>query len=116
VQEVKLLNIKEGFYEFLDLSGLFYLHATYSSGKVIKISQNVEFEGAKFKQIVLSSLNLQGTSLFSELLSKANAVASITFVTFPIGDFNRPISCRLNYWGGLIYTHQMFSTLGSLNW
>jgi len=81
-------------------------------GQIKRITMhNVEKDEMKFKQIVLSSNQLESSSLFNDLLDKASAIANLSFTTPLLETTSRPLSCRVNYWGGLtIYTPNLLDS------
>jgi len=81
-------------------------------GQIKRVTmQNIEYQDIKFKQITLSANQLESSDLFSELLNSAQVITNISFVTPPLDASNRPLSCRINYWGGLtIYTPNLLAS------
>ena len=81
-------------------------------GQIRRITlQNVEYQGIKFKQIVLSANQLENSNLFSELLNSTQVITNMSFITPPLSASNRTLSCRINYWGGLtIYTPNLLDS------
>lgn len=82
------------------------------AGQIKRITMhNIKRVEVKFKQVVLSSDQLESSSLFNDLLNDASAIANLSFVTPPLESTNRPLSCRVNYWGGLtIYTPNLLDS------
>lgn len=82
------------------------------AGQIKRITMhNIEKDEVKFKQIVLSSNRLTFSSLFNDLLDKASAIANLSFTTPLLETTSRPLSCRINYWGGLtIYTPNLLDS------
>ena len=81
-------------------------------GQIKRITMhNIEKDEVKFKQIVLSSNQLESSSLFNDLLDKTSAIANLSFTTPLLETTSRPLSCRVNYWGGLtIYTPNLLDS------
>ncbi len=81
-------------------------------GQIKRITMhNIEKDDVKFKQVVLSSNQLEFSSLFNDLLNKASAIANLSFTTPLLETTNRQLSCRVNYWGGLtIYTPNLLDS------
>lgn len=81
-------------------------------GQIKRITMhNIEKDDVKFKQVVLSSNQLESSSLFNDLLNKASAIANLSFTTPLLKTTNRPLSCRVNYWGGVtIYTPNLLDS------
>jgi len=63
--------------------------------------QQVEHGYFRYKQIVLSSNDLQNTDLFKDLYPSSPIITNLSFSTPLLRTSGRSISCRLNYWGGL---------------
>jgi len=95
---------------FLELKGCLLLKE--SPGQIKRITmQNIDHKGLKFKQIVLSANQLENSDLFMDLLNSAQGIANMNFVTPPLNSSGRPLSCRINYWGGLtIYTPNLLDS------
>lgn len=71
-------------------------------GQVKKVTlRNVEHNYKNYKQIVLSSENLQDSDLFNNMFSSALEISNMSFETPVLRTTGRPITCRVNYWGGL---------------
>lgn len=89
-----------------------WLLSNVPQGQIRRITlQNVEYQGMKYKQIVLSTNQLEISDLFSELLKSTQVITNMSFVTPPLSASNRPLSCRINYWGGLtIYTPNLLDS------
>jgi hypothetical protein len=72
---------------------------------------DVDEGGIKFKQIVLNSSRLENSPLFNRLLNSASVITNLGFITPPLSANSRPLSCRVNYWGGLtIYTPDLLAS------
>jgi len=82
------------------------------TGQIKRITMhNIEKDEVKFKQIVLSSNQLESSSLFNDLLDKASAIANLSFTTPLLETTSRTLSCRVNYWGVLtIYTPNLLDS------
>ncbi|MHA1267833.1 MAG: hypothetical protein ACTSRS_21560 [Candidatus Helarchaeota archaeon] len=96
--------------DFLELKN-WLLSGEYSN-QIRRITlQNIEYEGRKFKQIVLSANQLEDSSLFNNLLDSSQAVANMSFITPPLDSSKRPLSCRINHWGGItIYSPNLLDS------
>ena len=83
-----------------------------TEGQIRRVTlQKVEHQGMKFKQIVLSANQLENSDLFLRLLNSSQVIANMSFLTPPLNASNRPLSCRINYWGGLtIYTPNLLDS------
>lgn len=82
------------------------------TGQIKRITMHdIKKDEVKFKQVVLSSNQLESSSLFNDLLNEASAIANLSFTTPPLETTSRPLSCRVNYWGGLtIYTPNLLDS------
>ena len=82
------------------------------AGQIKRITMhNIERDGIRFKQVVLSSDQLESSLLFNDLLNDASAIANLSFVTPPLETTSRLLSCRVNHWGGLtIYTPNLLDS------
>lgn len=103
--------------DFLDLKDWILADSHSVPGQIKGITMHgVEENSVKFKKIILNSSQLEKSPLFNQLLDYASAIANMSFVTPPLESTNRPLSCRINYWGGLaIYTsHLLDSELSEL--
>jgi hypothetical protein len=98
--------------DFLELKGWILSDNHPIPGGIRGVALHDIEEGAiKFKQIVLNSPQLEGSPLFNRLLDSASAIANLSFITPPLNSTNRPLSCRINYWGGLtIYTPNLLDS------
>jgi len=95
-----------------DFIKLKYQILSNGSGQIKRITlQNIKHEGLKFKQILLSANQLENSNLFNNLLDSALGVANMSFITPPLESSDRPLSCRISYWGGLaIYTPNLLDS------
>lgn len=95
--------------DFLRLKG--WILST-ESGQIKRITmKNIEIDDVRFKQVVLSSNRLEFSSLFNDLLNEASEIANLSFITPLLKTTRRPLSCRVNYWGGVtIYTSNLLDT------
>jgi len=77
-----------------------------NDGHIRRITlQKIEHKDMKFKQIVLNS------DLFLQLLNSSQVITNMSFLTSPLNASNRPLCCRINYWGGLtIYTPNLLDS------
>jgi len=80
-----------------------------NDGQIRRITfQKIEHQDMKFKQIVLSAHQLEKFDLFLQLLNSSQVITNMSFLTSPLNVSNRPLCCRINYWGGLtIYILQI---------
>jgi len=83
-----------------------------NEGQIRRVTlQKIEHQGMKFKQIVLSANQLENSDLFLQLLNSSQVITNMSFLTPPLNASNRPLSCRINYWGGLtIYTPNLMDS------
>jgi len=112
IEHIKLT--KEGFLKLKDWA---LANSRPIPGGIRGITMHDIEEGTiKFKQIVLNSPQLEDSPLFNRLLDSASAIANLSFITPPLNSANRPLSCRINYWGGItIYTPNLLdSEIGEL--
>lgn len=81
-------------------------------GQIKRITMyDIEKDSTKFKQVVLSSVRLEDSALFNDLLDSASAVANLTFSTPPLKSGSRPLICKINHWGGVtIYTPDLLDS------
>lgn len=71
----------------------------------------VEEISVNFKKIILNSFQLEKSPLFNQLFSYASTISNMSFLTPPLKSTNRPLSCRINNWGGLtIYTSHLLDS------
>lgn len=103
-------HIKLGKDDFLKLKE--WILSGPSFGQIRRITMyNIEVKGKKFKQILLSSNQLELSDLFNDLLNSSSVISNISFITPPSESTGRPLSCRINYWGGLtIYTSHLLDS------
>jgi hypothetical protein len=86
-----------------------------SSGHTSQIRRinmrNIEYLGWKFKQVVLSADQLEDSRLFNDLLNPTLIISDMSFITPPLKASGRPLSCRINHWGGItIYTPNLLDS------
>lgn len=81
-------------------------------GQIRRVTfQNIEYQNMKFKQIALSANQLEDSDLFLKLFDSAQVITNMSFITPPLSASNRPLSCRINYWGGItIYTPNLLDS------
>jgi hypothetical protein len=77
-----------------------------ADGHIKRITlSNVMSDKIRFKQIVLSSSQLESSELFDDLVESSSRVLNMSFTTPKLDASSRSLNCRLTHWGGLtIYT------------
>lgn len=108
ITSIEHLNLdKDDFIRLKD-----WLLASEPQGQIKRITfQKIEYGDTKFKQIVLSANQLENSDLFHQLLNSSQLITNMSFMTPPVNASNRPLSCRINYWGGLtIYTPNLLDS------
>ena len=98
--------------DFLSLKDWLLTEGHAASGQIRRITMHDIVENSvKFKQIVLNSPQLEVSKLFNRLLSSAQAVANLSFVTPPLKSSSRSLSCRINRWGCVtVYTPELLDS------
>jgi len=107
---IELVKLKKE--DFINLKDWILADSHSIPGQIKGITMHgVEENSVKFKKVILNSSQLEKSPLFNQLLDYASAIANMSFVTPPLESTNRPLSCRINYWGGLaIYTSNLLDS------
>jgi hypothetical protein len=65
----------------------------------------------RYKQVMLSSNQLESSALFDNLMESSSRVLSMSFTTPKLESTERSLNCRLTHWGGLtIFTPEILDS------